>query len=61
MMNDKEFLIWIHERLVHTHSENKQLDYMHKLRDIIAATNPCVRSPQIIYNSIEELSVDKPL
>lgn len=37
-MNDKQFLIWLHERLVRVHSESLYIDYMHKLRAIIDAT-----------------------
>jgi len=33
-MNDRDFLMWIHERLV-VHGENPHHDYMHKLRAII--------------------------
>lgn len=34
-MTDREFLIWIHERLEHVHKEDPLSDYMHKLRSII--------------------------
>ncbi len=37
-MKDREFLMWLHERLEHVHGENDLLDYMHKLRNIIRAT-----------------------
>lgn len=37
-MNDKQFLTWIHERLVHVHNEKNNMDYMWKLRAIIQAT-----------------------
>lgn len=37
-MTNKEFLQWIHDRLVHKHWENPDYDYMHRLRDIIEAT-----------------------
>lgn len=36
-MTDKQFLTWIHERLVHEHNENRNMDYMWKLRSIIEA------------------------
>lgn len=39
-MNDKEFLQWIHDRLVDVHGEDMYFDYMWKLRSIIAATPP---------------------
>ena len=34
-MTDKDFLIWLHQRLVNIHNENELYDYMHKLRQII--------------------------
>ena len=37
-MSDAEFLQWIHDRLEFQHDENRNLDYMHKLRAIIKAT-----------------------
>jgi len=37
-MNDREFLMWIHQRLSKAHGENELVDYMHKLRCVIAAT-----------------------
>lgn len=36
-MNDRAFLTWLHDRLEHVHGENRQLDYMGKLRSIIDA------------------------
>ncbi len=35
MMKDREFLQWIHDRLKTKHGENVNVDYMHRLRDII--------------------------
>jgi len=34
-MKDRDFLIWIHERLEHVHNEQPLTDYMHKLRSVI--------------------------
>lgn len=34
-MNDKEFLMWVYERLVHVHGENPNSDYMHRFQRII--------------------------
>lgn len=34
-MTDRDFLIWIHQRLVKVHGEREMVDYMHKLRDLI--------------------------
>lgn len=39
-MKDRDFLKWIHARLEHVHQENPLVDYMHKLRAIIATTDP---------------------
>ena len=36
-MEDKRFLIWLHQRLVHVHGEDTHYDYMWKLRSIIEA------------------------
>lgn len=46
-MKDREHLIWIHERLVHVHSESPLHDYMHKLRAIIAATPAEQETPTV--------------
>lgn len=35
MKTDKEFLIWLHERLANEFDENILLDYMYRLRTII--------------------------
>lgn len=34
-MGDRDFLIWIRDRLIHQHGENENVDYMHKLTSII--------------------------
>lgn len=55
-MKDKEFLMWIHERLVNVHGENECFDYMHKLRAVIAATNSEQETPNTAgFNSLAEL------
>lgn len=46
-MHDKEFLQWIHDRLQHMHGENENMDYMHKLRAIIKATDPAQLTPNV--------------
>ena len=38
MMNDKEFLIWLHARLALIHKEDARVDYMRKLAAIAEAT-----------------------
>lgn len=44
-MNDRMFLSWLHDRLVHVHGENAQTDYMGKLRSIIDALPPEQETP----------------
>ncbi len=36
-MTDRDFLIWLHERLRHVYRENELFDYMHKLRCVITS------------------------
>jgi hypothetical protein len=55
-MKDREFLIWLHERLQYVHKESPLNDYMHKLRTIIRATPKDQDTPNInSYNSLKEL------
>lgn len=55
-MKDREFLIWIHERLEHVHHERPIVDYMHKLRAIIRNTPKDQNTPNVdTFNSIEQL------
>jgi len=55
-MTDKQFLIWIHERLEHVHGEKPIVDYMHKLRAIINSIDSDKVTPNLSSsNSIEEL------
>ncbi len=57
-MKDRDFLIWIHERLEHVHKENPRIDYMHKLRAIIRSYPSQEDTPNTIGgNSLEELKV----
>ena len=51
------FLMWIHARLEHVHGENHLMDYMHKLRAIIAEI-PADRKTVLVgqgKNSLEAL------
>lgn len=54
-MTDREFLIWIHERLIRVHGELKGMDYMWKLRSIIEATPFDKITPNTCSKYIEEL------
>jgi len=47
-MNDKQFLQWIYDRLKYVHGEDYRVDYMSKLRSIIAAT----QEDQLTLNNI---------
>ena len=54
-MKDREFLIWLHHRLHEAHDESETVDYMHKLRAIIGATNPDTVTPnRCTSNSLKE-------
>lgn len=53
-MKDKEFLIWLHERLEHVHGEKPTFDYMHKLRAIIKATDEDQITPNVASFNKEE-------
>lgn len=35
---NKDFLQWIYDRLIYVHRESSSVDYMHKFREIIEAT-----------------------
>lgn len=37
-MKDKQFLAWLHQRLVEHHGEDTHVDYMWRLRAIVAST-----------------------
>lgn len=54
-MTDRDFLIWVHSRLEHEHGQSPLLDYMHKLRAIIANMDPDQRSKGQGKNSLREL------
>lgn len=55
-MNDREFLMWLHERLEHVYNEKPMMDYMHKLRAIIRSTPKDNWSANCgTFNSLEEL------
>lgn len=44
-MEDREFLSWLHVRLVEVHGEHPHTEHMHKLRAIIKATVKGVTTP----------------
>jgi len=54
-MKDRDFLIWIHERLEYIHDESDLLDYMHKLRAIILNTPADKESVPKCCNSMSDL------
>ena len=56
MMNDQEFLFWLHERLEHVHREPAQADYMHKLRALIETTPADKATPNFGFTqTLDEL------
>ena len=54
-MKDREFLIWIHARLIEVHKENENVDYMWKLRSIIAATDNDQETPNTTMTTYKDL------
>lgn len=46
VLTDRQFLIWIHERLVEQYGESPYMDYMHKLRAIITSIPEEQETPQ---------------
>ena len=55
-MRDQEFLIWLHERLTKVHGEDACVDYMHKLRAIIKATQSDKITPNMgAGNNLDDL------
>jgi len=55
-MKDREFLMWIHERLELIHNESPLVDYMHKLRAIIRSTPKDKETPNALScNTLDEL------
>jgi hypothetical protein len=60
-MKDREFLMWMHERLEKVHGERPLVDYMHKLRAIIKATPADKETPKTTCcNSLDELREELP-
>lgn len=56
-MNDRDFLIWIHERLEHVHKENPLMDYMHKLRAVILSIPENQKSMPGVFNGIDDVKI----
>ena len=54
-MKDRDFLMWLHERLEYVHYERPGYDYMHKLRDIIASIPKEQESKQSNTNNLAEI------
>jgi hypothetical protein len=57
-MTDREFLIWIHRRLVNVHKESELVDYMHKLRSIIrriSSEGPNIGSENSLDDLLEKI------
>lgn len=64
-MRDREFLQWIHDRLVAEHNEDPLFDYMHNLRSIIKATEYSQVTPNVCSspkeNVVSKIDWSKPL
>lgn len=55
-MYDRDFLMWIHERLEHVYGERPTMDYMHKLRAVIKGTPSKKETPATLCcNNLEDL------
>lgn len=50
-MTDREFLIWIYQRLVDVHGEDPKDDYMIRLRKVIMKT-PLRKCSQNVYHDV---------
>lgn len=56
-MTDREFLIWLHERLTEVHGESDLIGHMHRLRCIIRAIPADQTTPNVnSKNSLKELT-----
>lgn len=58
-MKDRDFLIWIHDRLTFVHKEDELKDYMWKLRSIIESMDKEVETPNTTNKGIEDLRDDR--
>ena len=55
-MKDREFLMWMHERLHLIHGESETISHLHKLRVIIRATPEDQQTPNVdSKNSLQEM------
>ena len=50
-MKDKEFLQWLHSRLMYVHGEDHNTDYMYKLRAIIESMPSETETPNVIKSN----------
>ena len=46
-MKDRDFLLWIHARLIERHNENPNVDYMNKLKCIAESIDPDNETPNV--------------
>jgi hypothetical protein len=58
-MFDRDFLIWLHQRLLHQHGEDYNADYMGKLRSIINETFPGRLTPNMAPDIDGEIRVER--
>lgn len=57
MKTDREFMAWMHQRLVCIHDENPMYDYMHRFRAIMRQIPEKQTSPN--YNQMTIPEVEK--
>lgn len=57
-MKDRDFLIWLHTRLIQVHGEEYELDYMWKLRTIVLNTPPDKDTPNNFFAILENNGQD---
>jgi hypothetical protein len=55
LSRDREFLCWLHERLVELQGENPLCDYMHRLRQVIHSIGGDRETARRSFNSLAEL------
>lgn len=55
-MRDRDFLMWLHNRLVNIHKDSEHADHMYKLREIIAHIPADQATPNMCsFTSIDSL------
>ena len=50
-MTDREFLLWMRQRIIHKYGENEHVDFVYKLGNIALA----IPKEQITYTTLRDL------